>query len=241
MDPENLDDPITGIASLAEPQRRRLYQYVVSRRQPVSKDEAAEALDLARSVVTFHLDRLVADGMLVADYRRLTGRSGPGAGRPAKLYRRPDRDVAVSLPVRTYRLAADLMARAVTSSVASGEPVDRALDRVAQDHGHTLGGQARDRAIATSRAALLTAAAAVLEDQGYEPVSAADSGEIVLANCPFHALVEDHRDLVCRLNHAVLGGMCATMPEAGMSAHLEPSPDVCCVRLRPDTPGSSAS
>jgi predicted ArsR family transcriptional regulator len=233
VEPGNLDDQIVGVASLAEPQRRRLYRFVVSRHRPVSKDEAAAALGLARSVVTFHLDRLVADGMLAVEYRRLTGRTGPGAGRPAKLYRRADHDVAVSLPVRTYGLAADLLARAVTASASTGEPVDRTLIRVAREHGNTLGWEVRDRA-ATSTAAgpLRDVALTVLEDQGYEPVPA--EGDIALANCPFHALVREHRELVCGLNHALLGGLCASLPEAGLSARLEPRSGACCVRLGVD-------
>jgi predicted ArsR family transcriptional regulator len=239
VDPGNLDEQIVGVASLAEPQRRRLYRYVVSRHRPVSKDEAATALGLTRSVVTFHLDRLVADGMLAVDYRRLTGRSGPGAGRPAKLYSRAHHDVAVSLPVRTYGLAADLLAQAVTASMSSDESIDQALLRVAREHGRALGWRARQRTTAHAPQELLAGALAVIEDQGYEPV--ATTGEsIVLANCPFHALVKDHRELVCRLNHALLDGLCSAVPETALSARLEPSPDdACCVRLRTNGDGGA--
>ena len=89
----------------------------------MSKDQAAAALGVARSVAAFHLDRLVDDGLLVAEYRRLTGRQGPGAGRPAKLYRRAERGVAVSVPPRRYDLAALLLARAVDEATQTNEPV----------------------------------------------------------------------------------------------------------------------
>ncbi|MGH9209980.1 MAG: helix-turn-helix transcriptional regulator [Acidimicrobiales bacterium] len=231
MDSGSLDEQIVGVASLAEPQRRRLYRYVVSRHRPVSKDEASEALGLARSVVTFHLDRLVADGVLAVEYRRLSGRSGPGAGRPAKLYRRANHDVAVSLPTRTYDLAADLLAWAVTTSLSSGVPVDEALAAVAHERGGDLGWDARDRAAQPADLeTLVEATFEVLEEQGYEPVP--DESDIVLANCPFHALVDDHRALVCGLNHALLSGLCEVLPEAALWARLEPSPVACCVRLR---------
>ena len=113
MATEDLDRRIAGIASLAEPQRRALYRLIARHGEPVSKDQAAAALGVARSVAAFHLDRLVDDGLLVAEYRRLTGRQGPGAGRPAKLYRRAPGTIAVSLPSRDYALAARLLAEAI--------------------------------------------------------------------------------------------------------------------------------
>src|SRR5262245_66295086 len=120
MTGDDLDARIAGIASLAEPQRRALYRLIARRGEPVSKDEAAAALGVPRSVAALHLDRLVDDGLLVAEFRRLTGRQGPGAGRPAKLYRRAPRDVAGSVPPRSYDLAALLLARAGDQATRSG-------------------------------------------------------------------------------------------------------------------------
>src|SRR4051812_34198583 len=104
---------VTAVAALAEPTRRRLYEYVVRRPQPVGRDEAAGAVGVPRATTAFHLDRLVADGLLEVSFERRSGRTGPGAGRPAKLYRRSDCAVAVSLPARHYELAAELLAAAV--------------------------------------------------------------------------------------------------------------------------------
>ena len=74
---------------------------------PVSRDDVAGALGLARATAAFHLDRLVADGLLDIHFERRSGRTGPGAGRPAKLYRRSDVPVEVSLmtglPIGTRR------------------------------------------------------------------------------------------------------------------------------------------
>ena len=130
---------IAGVASLAEPQRRALYQFVVNRGDAVSKDEAAAAMGVARSVAAFHLDRLVADGLLTTEFRRLTGRQGPGAGRPAKLYRRAEAELSVSLPARQYDLAAGLLAAAVNDAIRTGTPVGEALTRVATECGRGLG------------------------------------------------------------------------------------------------------
>src|SRR6188472_2861508 len=88
------------LAVLAEPLRRRLYLHVAEQPAPVSRDAAAAALGIARSLAAFHLDRLVGAGLLTTEFRRLSGRSGPGAGRPAKLYRLVDDEVRALLPER---------------------------------------------------------------------------------------------------------------------------------------------
>jgi predicted ArsR family transcriptional regulator len=233
MASDNFDERIAGVASLAEPQRRALYRFVVNRRDAVSKDEAAAAMGVARTVAGFHLDRLVADGLLTTEFRRLSGRQGPGAGRPAKLYRRAPTELSVSLPERHYDLAAGLLAAAVDQSTRTGTPVADALTRVVTERGRMLGERVREQAgNRPGRGALLEAALTVLEDNGYEPHVHGD--EVVLANCPFHALVDEQRDLVCGMNHDLLAGMAEAVGNDLLTARLEPSPGVCCVRFDAD-------
>ena len=55
---------------------------------PVSRDQASDALEIARHTAKFHLDKLADEGLLDTDFKRLSERRGPGAGRPTKLYRR---------------------------------------------------------------------------------------------------------------------------------------------------------
>jgi len=104
------------IAALAEPARRDLYTYVAAQAEPISRDQAAAATGLPRHAVKFHLDRLVSEGLLEVEFRRLTGRQGPGAGRPAKLYRRAAGELSVTLPGRQYDLAARILAEAVNAA-----------------------------------------------------------------------------------------------------------------------------
>src|SRR6476469_2808218 len=113
---------VSAVAALAEPTRRRLYEHVVAQGDPVSRDEAAAATDVPRATVAFHLDKLVGEGLLDVVFERRTGRSGPGAGRPSKLYRRAQCDVAVSLPERRYDLAGGLLAAALEEAQATGVP-----------------------------------------------------------------------------------------------------------------------
>ncbi|MGH9164213.1 MAG: helix-turn-helix domain-containing protein, partial [Acidimicrobiales bacterium] len=120
---EDFDARVSGIAVLGEPVRRALYRYVVAQPSPVNRDEAGEGTGVARHVAKFHLDKLVGDGLLEVEFRRPPGRGGPGAGRPAKLYRRSSREVEVSLPDRRYDLAGRLLAQAVVDATRHGIPV----------------------------------------------------------------------------------------------------------------------
>ncbi|MGY1641791.1 helix-turn-helix transcriptional regulator [Geodermatophilus sp. SYSU D00703] len=221
-------DHVAAVAALAEPTRRRLYEHVVRQPAPVSRDEAAAAVGVPRGTTAFHLDRLVADGLLDVHFERRTGRTGPGAGRPAKLYRRADCAVEVSLPGRRYDLAGELLAGALEEADASGEAPREVLGRRALRRGRELGeGVATDG----GRAAVLR----VLEEHGFEP-RVGDDGAVVLANCPFHALAAAHTDLVCGMNLHLLAGLVEAVPDADLTAHLAPEPGLCCVRLEAAAP-----
>ena len=220
MNHDEPDGPLDAVAALGDPLRRRLYRFVAGQDHAVGRDEAAEEVGITRSAAAFHLDRLVADGLLEVEFRRLTGRQGPGAGRPAKLYRRAQGEIAVSLPARRYELAAGLLAAAVAEASDTGAPVAVVLDRIAHERGASL---------ATSADVF-----EALAEAGYEPREV--DGGIALANCPFHALVADHPQLVCTMNLALLDGFLAALPRARFRVALRPAAGFCCVRLEPAVP-----
>ncbi|MFI9012316.1 helix-turn-helix transcriptional regulator [Actinosynnema sp. NPDC053489] len=219
---------VSAVAALAEPTRRRLYEFVVRRPAPVSRDEAAEEVGAPRTTAAFHLDRLVAEGLLEVVHERRTGRSGPGAGRPAKLYRRSEAQIAVSLPDRRYELAALLLADSAAEADASGEPPRTVLHRRAREFGRELG---RDVG-GTARGAEdgRPAALRVLEGLGFEPRAVGAS--VVLGNCPFHSLARRHVDLVCGMNACLLEGLLDGLG-TDLAAHLAPAAGRCCVRIEP--------
>ena len=229
---------IVGVGALADPIRRALYRYVASQASPVNREQAAEAIGIARHTAKFHLDKLVAGGLLDVEFARPPGRTGPGAGRPAKLFRRSAREWSVSLPARRYDLAGHLLARAVIDAERDGLTATGALARVARDRGRLLGDDVRRRAGARpSRAKLLAETTTVLTESGYEP--RADPAGLTLANCPFHSLAREYTDLVCGMNLALIEGLLES-GGGGLEAALDPSPDRCCVRIRTSKPKTSA-
>lgn len=222
---------MSTLAALNDPQRRALYGFVVERgADGVTKDEAAQATGIGRSLASYHLDRLTEEGLLEASFERPEGRAGPGAGRPAKVYRRSAEEVGVSVPPRDYRLLAELLARAIEAD--RGGTVARALGRVARAIGAEMvaGSRPPKRASARKQVEALRAA---LAEAGFEPFDDED-GTLRLRNCPFHRLSRTHTDLVCGMNLDLMSGMARALGPA-IRPSLEPRPDGCCVAFRTRT------
>jgi predicted ArsR family transcriptional regulator len=225
---------VAGIGALAEPARRELYLYVAAQSEPVGRDQVSAGTRLPRHVVKFHLDKLVDEGLLETEFRRLSGKQGPGAGRPAKLYRRAAREVSVTLPERHYELAGQILADAVEEAAADGQPVLAAVTRAAALTGRRMAAQARTATRGRATGSSLVTVAEVLATHGYEPrVQAAG---VVLANCPFHALAKQHTQLVCGMNLDVVTALIDELGAADVEARLDPAPGRCCVALRSTAP-----
>jgi len=227
----NDPDDLHAIASLDEPARRALYEWVASSGRAVGRDEAAAAAGVSRALAAFHLDRLVKDGLLIPEYRRLSGRTGPGAGRPAKLYRRAPREVSVTLPERRYETAARLFAETLDRVAAGDDGPPRELRDAAHEVGEEAGANAAKTAgRPRSRSGRRDAVMAALRDRGYEPFAGEDR-EIRLRNCPYHALVDEHRPLVCGMNLALVEGVVDGVGATGLEARLDTQPGLCCVAI----------
>lgn len=217
-------DPVTAVGSLSEPTRRALYEHVSAATDAVGRDAAATAVGISRSLAAFHLDRLADDGLLDVEYRRLSGRTGPGAGRPAKLYRRSTAQVAITLPPRQYALAAEVLADAVDRRAPATR---RAVADAARERGRQLGAPAAaGLGRRASRKRRIDALRQLLSSAGYEPYD--DHPEIRVRNCPFHTLATAHVALVCGMNQELVAG---AAEEIGVDVpvRLDPKPGECCV------------
>jgi predicted ArsR family transcriptional regulator len=224
---------VSAVASLSEPTRLRIYDHVRAQAEPVSRDDVAHALGLLRRTAAFQLDRLADAGLLVVSFERRSGRSGPGAGRPAKLYRPFTGEVSVSLPPRHYDLAGSLLAGALVEAEQGGEAPREVLARRARDLGRAQGGQSGKSTKSTKSTKGIKGTAGVLmrllESHGYEPRG--EGSDIILHNCPFHALAQRHPELVCGMNLHLLEGVLEGLGMPGHNARLDPDPSRCCVQM----------
>jgi predicted ArsR family transcriptional regulator len=232
MTRDDLAARVAGVAALADPIRRDLYLYVSAQPTPISRDEASDALGIARHTAKFHLDKLAEEGLLDISFKRLAERRGPGAGRPTKLYARSSRQLSVILPERRYDLAGKLLATAIDDAAAQGTTPADALKAAATDWGRSVADQVR-AAVGPrpSPEQLFACTCQVLAENGYEPHRT--GGTIVLRNCPFDALASEHTELICGMNLAIMTGVTERVQDIALGARLEPAPDRCCVVLMP--------
>ena len=218
---------IAAVAVLSDDLRRRMYGFIRRAGRPVTRDEAAASVGISRKLAAFHLDKLVAAGLLNADYANLTG--ARQVGRTPKVYEPADVDVQVSIPQREHGLLADILLEAVLATPQTD--ARHAALEAAAEHGRRLGRAGRARArgrLGAERA--LTLADQVLERYGFEPVRPTAT-LLRLENCPFQPYAAKATDLVCAINHAFLTGFLDGLEATTVQASLVPRPGACCVEL----------
>lgn len=214
-----------ALAATADPTRRALLRLVSRSPAPLGRDAAAAALGIPRATAAFHLDRLVDAGLLDSRFLRVNGKTGPGAGRPAKLYSRSGVEVGVSIPERHYDLAGDLLSEAVEVADTSGRPMPTVIAEVARARGHDIG----------SASGTLDAA---LEATGYEPRT--EEQTVLLVNCPFHRLAQRHTGTICAMNVALVEGMAEGTGTDPHRVRFAPADGRCCVEIDAEACGAPA-
>ncbi|HEX6500309.1 MAG TPA: helix-turn-helix domain-containing protein [Micromonosporaceae bacterium] len=224
-----MDDRWDLVATLADPSRRALYDYVRHQNHPVSREEAADAIGISRGLAAFHLDKLQDAGLLRARYEAPPDQPR-GRGRTPKVYEPANDGLAITIPERRYELIADILADAVADDPAHA---DEAAQRRATERGQEIGAR-----LADAGSDVLGA----LDGLGFEP-QPDDEHRVLLRNCPFHALAARHTALVCGLNHAFISGLVTGFGADDVEPRLAPRPGCCCVELRyggpPRQPGSA--
>jgi predicted ArsR family transcriptional regulator len=236
MEMPPLTPELEAMAALREPTRRRLYQYVERQPRAIGRDEAAAAVGISRALAAFHLDKLVGLGLLKAEYRRLSERSGPGAGRTSKLYRRSRHQFATSLPHRNH----ELLARLLAESAGFGKQISPDAEP-AREYGRSLGSRARRRLRGHPKPArLLECVEAVLESLGFEPYRASPA-EVRLRNCPFDPLSRLYTPVVCGVGQAIISGIVQGVGADQLRVERDEQPDRCCGLVTLPSPHDVAS
>ena len=191
-------DEFTALGSLADPVRRQVYEYVAAQDEPVGREQAAAATgDRPAHREVPPRARSSTRGCSTTEFRRLSGRTGPGAGRPAKLYCRAAVEVSVSVPPRSYDLVGSVLAGAVASSL-DGKPLEEAL----RDEARGVATRRVRRTPGPARSS--SGSTGLMQGEGFEP-TIEDAG-LTLRNCPFDALAKEQPALVCGVNLDYVGG-----------------------------------
>jgi predicted ArsR family transcriptional regulator len=180
------------LAAVGDPELREALLFARSQARAVTADELAEAKGLHRNVARSRLERLVEAGLLAIGYERRTGRSGPGAGRPAKTYSVVPQLEAIEFPYRDESLAALL----VDALVARGGA--KPLREVGAEFGRELARSARLRPAKTLEAGFERVCAAVRR-LGYQAsLDRVDETGAVIATptCPLRPLVRARPEAV---------------------------------------------
>jgi predicted ArsR family transcriptional regulator len=226
----SLAEEIASLSTLDDPVRAAIFFYVARSGDPITRDQAAKALGITRRTAAFHLDKLAEADLVDVSFKRLTGRTGPGAGRSSKLYRRSGRRFNVSIPARNYELLARLLASVVQET--QGPSAALLLEPQARAFGVTEGAAARKQAgPRPSRKQTLAVLMEELTRLGFEPF-ADGSATLRLRNCPYHDMARENTDFICSMNLALMQGVIEGLGADGVSPALEPREGMCCVAFR---------
>ena len=217
------ESDLETLGVLVEPQRMRVYEHLLAAASPSSLADIGGSLGMSRTLLAFHLAKLVESGFVEVLAPEASGRRG----RPSQLYRATRQEVAASVPTRNYALIAEVLLEA---SGDSG-PIADAARRVAHRRGVELGAAERVRRAPRTTSGQLAPVLRLLSRLGYAPRREGD--RVVMASCPFDRLRDTNLGLVCAINHALAGGYLEGLELPDLSAELEPCPDMCCVVVSP--------
>jgi predicted ArsR family transcriptional regulator len=228
--PQGDAEVLRVLAVLDDPSRRSLYEAVRAADRPVTREQAAAAVGISGKLAAFHLDKLVAAGLLEATYD--AGARRRTLGRTPKAYRPSTLELRFSLPERRPEALAELLVDAVTSAGADESPRHAAL-RAAETAGQRLGAgiraERRTGRLGAERA--LTIVEDVLRRQAFEPARVTSTC-IRLRNCPYQPLATRATELVCGMNEQFMTGLLRGLDARSVEAVVAPTPDACCVELR---------
>lgn len=191
-------------SALGDPTRRRVFFVVREAAEALTKDNVAEAVGIERRLAGFHLDKLVEQGFLTAEFRRReTG--GPGAGRPPKVYSLAETEAAVALPERHYDLLAELLLRAMSEP---GSSPQEQLEAVGFEFGRSLGEEQRAAGASPfTPTQAIAEVVRVLSRYGFAATSEGSATTIKACACPFEEMAFHDPERVCGLDRSIWKGI----------------------------------
>jgi predicted ArsR family transcriptional regulator len=237
-------EPPTGAALLVSPVRRAVVDELAAldetgRRVGLTAAELGSRLGLHTTTIRFHVDQLVAGGVLEAHFVR----SG-GVGRPSKKYLLHEKALADSEAGQEsagpYRVLAGLLASAMSAGESEQLTPEEAGIRWAQHRAAAvLPGTPGASSSGADRSAgpKVDAVTELLAEWGYtpetEPAEDGTAVDITLRRCPFLDLAHTHPDVVCGVHRGLLRGALTAVGQPDARVSLQPfvGPDTCRARL----------
>lgn len=228
----SLDERIADLTSaLGDPTRRAIYVAVRESAEPMTTSRIAQLFEIHPNVARHHLEKLADDGWLLVSHRRPTGKSGPGAGRPAKTYEASTREVSLHFAPRRYELLVELLMR-VLSRVAPDD-LRSIAEQVGEEYGKELAaeiGAPEDAGYSEA----VSAVAVAMTGLGFSMDPDVEGQRLLTSHCPFGEAATDHPDVVCSLDRGIVTGLVGSLT-AGCTPVLVPheKPDEDCVTRVP--------
>lgn len=205
MDSEAFDQQIADLAgTLGDATRRGIYVTVRESPEPVTASQIADLFDIHANVARHHLDRLVADGYLQVTRKRPSGRTGPGAGRPAKHYEPTRKNVSVQFPARRYDLLAELLLRVIER--IAPDNASEIADEIGREYGRELAAEIGIPDESGYDTAAIAVAKALM-GVGFEVEARPGDHELVTRFCPFGESATNHPAIVCQLDQGLVTGL----------------------------------
>ncbi len=228
LDTQALNRSIGDLTSaLGDPTRRGVYIAVRQAPNGMTASTVAALFGIHSNVARHHLDRLADDGYVEVTTRRAEGKSGPGAGRPAKWYTATSKVIDVHFPARRPDLLSDLLMR-VLEHVAP-ENVSDVARQVGRAYGRELAaeiGVAEDPGFEEAVRAVVAAMTGV----GFGMSADVDAFRLLTNHCPFGESAVSHPEVVCALDQGLVAGLMESIdPACRPTVTPHPSPDEDCV------------
>lgn len=224
------DERIGDITSaLGDPTRRAIYIAVREAADPLTSSHIADLFNLHPNVARHHLDKLATDGYLDIDRRRPSGKSGPGAGRPAKCYTPSGKGIDLHFPTRRNNLLVELLVRIVERSGAKD------ISGIAESVGREYGQELADQIGSPEDAEYETAVKAIAKAMtGLGFVMSADpkAGRLLTSSCPFGEAASNHPEVMCSLDKGLVTGLFAGMSQP-CEPEMHPHPEDNCITVVP--------
>lgn len=228
MNSSQLDRTIGDLtASLGDPTRRAIYIAVRESPEPMTSSMVAKLFDIHPNVARHHLDRLASDGYLQVSHRRPSGKSGPGAGRPAKCYEATEKEIEVHFPARRYDILVELLTR-IIGRIAPDD-VARVAEEVGREYGSELAAEIGTPEDAGYEEAVVAVAQA-MSGLGFGIDPDVPAGRLLTSHCPFGEAAAGHPEVVCSLDRGIVAGLMGGVGAKGRPVvHPHGSPDEDCV------------